>query len=351
MTWWNASWGYRKKVTLKCATYVVHRTDTDHVILVQQVAADSDFWGHVAATGADVRFVAADDTTELKFYFQRFDNTNDLMDAQVLVTDRFEPAVDIDLYMYYGNAGASDAQDAANTLTNYLAVYHCDEGTGTAVSDKKGAYNATASNSAIWDTSTQKLGIAGLNPATAYYAYQDTLLDTPPANLSIGFWFNPTGATNKYILDKWNTSGETDYLQITTAASNTTIHVDAKGGGITSSITTTTTMSSGTWYHGILAWSTSLGLNLYLNGVWEAGNAAATSLMGPVSYYDFTIGAYHGGGYICNGKIDEFKVMSIGLTEDDAQVLYRSENGDLQTYAAEESAPAAGQFMTGKKYW
>jgi hypothetical protein len=335
--WWGTSgWSYRKKITLATSNYLSGNITNDHVIYVKQTAADTDFWNHVQSDGRDVRFAAADGSTELKFYFQRFDNANDLMDAWVKVTDIFTSDSNIDIYMYYGNAGASDAQDAANTLTNYLAVYHSDEGTGTAVNDKKGAYNATASNSAIWDTTTQKIGAAGLNPATAYYAYQDTLLDTPPANLSIGFWFNPTGATSNYILDKWNTSGETDYLQITTAASNTKIHVDAKGGGITSSLTTTTTMSSGTWYHGILAWSTSLGLNLYLNGAWEAGNAAATSLMGAVSYYDFTIGAYHTGNYICDGKIDEVKVMNVGIDTNEAMLLYRSENGDLQTYGVEE---------------
>lgn len=336
MTWWNASWGYRKKITLLTSTYLSGNITNDHTIYIKQTSANTDFWSHVKSNGSDVRFVAADDSTELKFYFQRFDDTNDLMEAWVKVTDTFTSATNVFVYMYYGNVDASDAQDAANTLTNCLAVYHCDEGTGTTVSDKKGTYNATATNSAIWDTSTQKKGAAGLNPAAAYTAANDTLLDTPPTNLSISFWFNPTAIGYKFMAGKQNAISPYNFIEITYTVNNL-VRVNTAHNGVENNILfSTTTFSTGTWYNAIVTWNTTDGVILFVNGAAEAQDVTATSVMDAGTQYNFTIGGYGAGGLLFNGKIDEVKVMNVGITTDEAKLLYRSENDDLQSYGSEE---------------
>ena len=357
MTWWNNDWGYRKKITLKTSTYLSGDVTNDHVIYAKQVAADSDFWGHVAAAGEDVRFVAADDTTALKYYFQRFDHTNDLMDAWVKVTDTFTSAADIFVYMYYGNAGASDAQDVTNTLTNYLAVYHSDEGTGTTVSDKKAAYNATASNASIW-SDTAKTGTHSLDCAGSYYASQATLLDTTPSNLTIGLWFCPNqnfggvGTPGRYIFYKTNVDSPCNWFFCYMQANTGKLITCVGYGGTENSIAgTQTNWTSGTWYHLLFTWNTTSGLEHYINGASDASNGTLTTLMGNGTATDFFWNA-HSTGFIINAKSDEQKVMSVGITDDEAALLYRSENSDLQSYGTEEAKPAAGgPTMPMMKYW
>ena len=334
--WWSeGGWGYRKKITLATSNYLSGNITNDHVIYVKQTAADTDFWNHVQSDGRDVRFAAADGSTELKFYFQRFDDGNQLMDAWVKVTDTFTSDSNVDIYMYYGNAGASDAQDAANTLTNYLAVYHSDEGTGTTVSDKIGTYSATATDSAIWDTSTQKLGTAGLNPAGSYTASNATFLDTPPANLSFSFWFNPAVAAYKLLISKENDAPHYNFIEVTyNPTSNFRYNLAYDGTDWV--LITEATYPVGTWYHVITTWNTSGGAILFVDGVVGVQDGTLKTVMEAGTRYNFTIGGYGGGGTIINGKMDEVKVMNVGIDTNEAMLLYHSENGDLQTYGAEE---------------
>ena len=83
----------------------------------------------VKADGSDLRFVAGDDRTPLKFHVEKWSP----QEEQALVwvdVQGLQPGQASAIYAYYGNESASAAQDVAGTFgPDYRLVYHFnDEG-------------------------------------------------------------------------------------------------------------------------------------------------------------------------------------------------------------------------------
>lgn len=345
--WYNVNWLKRMEGVLNTSDFLSGDVSVDHVIRYDMNSDNASFWAVVDSAGADVRFTAADGTTLLPYYLQDFNYTAQTMTANVLVSDLFETAANLTTYIYYSNSGASDAQDPTAVLgTNYLAVYHADEGTGTAVNDKLGDFNATASDSTIWSANS-KIGAADLNGFLLYDATQGTLIDTMPTNLAASLWFNPS-----YTLDsglstyitltyKKNDNSPANYLYTNftpTGAYEINMYVD---GGYKTATTSQISWTADTWHHVIYSWTTSRGMEIFINGAADGASATATTLMSnadPPNASDY----YLNGGVsdIFPGMVDEHKVMKIGITADEAALLYRSENLELIKYGAEEIPPS-----------
>jgi biopolymer transport protein ExbB len=77
--WWNADFKHRTKVTLNTSANGVETKETlsGVVVPVRLHSGNFDFLG-TQADGRDVRVVAADDKTPLKFWIERFDGVNEL---------------------------------------------------------------------------------------------------------------------------------------------------------------------------------------------------------------------------------------------------------------------------------
>ena len=71
--WWNEDWTSRKKITLTGPSGEV----ADVPVLIRLHTGNFDFFS-VNDNGGDVRLVAGDDKTELKFHFEKWDVANEL---------------------------------------------------------------------------------------------------------------------------------------------------------------------------------------------------------------------------------------------------------------------------------
>ena len=71
--WWNNEWTGRKKVTLKNPVGEV----ADAPVLIRLHTGNFDFFS-TNDDGGDLRVIAADDATELKFNVEKWDNANQL---------------------------------------------------------------------------------------------------------------------------------------------------------------------------------------------------------------------------------------------------------------------------------
>src|SRR5690348_9421859 len=71
--WWNDDWGNRKKVTLNGPAGEV----ADAPVLIRLHTGNFDFFS-ANDNGSDLRVVAGDDRTELKFHFEKWDVANEL---------------------------------------------------------------------------------------------------------------------------------------------------------------------------------------------------------------------------------------------------------------------------------
>lgn len=182
--WWQADFAYRTKINLNLSAAGVSGEVARAPVLVRLHQGNFSF-ADVKPDGSDLRFVAGDDRTALKFHVEKWDPQ--AQQALVWVdVQGLQPGQTGAIYAYYGNKDAKPGQDVAGSFADtYRAVFHF-EGTGAA---KDVTSNAITS-----------AGAAGRNPAGLIG--QSLTLDgaTPlvvPASafaqgpLSVSFWIKP----------------------------------------------------------------------------------------------------------------------------------------------------------------
>ncbi len=113
--WWNADYKQRTKVTLNTTPQGVETKDalSGVVVPVRLHSGNFDFLA-AKPDGADLRVVAADDKTPLKFWVERFDGTNELAVVWVQLPT-IAPGTDKNtVHIYAGNeAAAAEPASAA----------------------------------------------------------------------------------------------------------------------------------------------------------------------------------------------------------------------------------------------
>lgn len=114
--WWNQEWSGRKKVTLASPAEAVAGAP----VLIRLHTGNFDFFS-VNDDGSDLRLIAGDDRTELKFHFEKWDVVNELALVWVNVP---ELSSRTELFLYFGNAQAKSAANPKATYDAASAVYH-----------------------------------------------------------------------------------------------------------------------------------------------------------------------------------------------------------------------------------
>ena len=117
--WWNGDWSYRTKITIAAGKIGGERMP----VLVR--LHDGNFkFTDAKDDGSDLRFVAADDKTPLKFHIEAYDN---LLGIGFIWVD-VPPAAGgapTEFWLYYNNKNATAGADPAGTYdSGTAAVYH-----------------------------------------------------------------------------------------------------------------------------------------------------------------------------------------------------------------------------------
>ncbi len=125
--WWNEDWAFRKELTLdlSAAGANIPANATDVPVLVRLSIANFPYFNDARPDGADLRFIAADDKTPLKFHVEKWDAQAQIALLWVRLP-QITGGVNADkLYLYYGNPEGTSAGDAAGTYDGSQAlVYH-----------------------------------------------------------------------------------------------------------------------------------------------------------------------------------------------------------------------------------
>src|SRR4029077_12592825 len=147
--WYNVAWSNRKSITIS-HTKVSGSSSLTNFPMVFSVT-DPNLktvanGGSVGRTdGKDILFTASDGVTKLNYQMEFYNpsNGNTIAWAQI---PSVSTTVDTLVYIYYGNASASDQTNALGTWdSNYKAVYHlADNAATTTVTDSTGANNGAA---------------------------------------------------------------------------------------------------------------------------------------------------------------------------------------------------------------
>ena len=73
LAWWNEDWATRKKITLTHPAAEV----TDAPVLIRLHTGNFDFLA-ANENGSDIRLIAGDDKTVLKYHIEKWDSANQL---------------------------------------------------------------------------------------------------------------------------------------------------------------------------------------------------------------------------------------------------------------------------------
>jgi biopolymer transport protein ExbB len=106
---WNADWATQQKISIDTAS--VKEAVNQAPVLVRLHSGNFDFTG-ANVDGSDIRFIAADDKTELKFSLEKYDAVNELAVAWVVLPQLSSANKDLAISLYTGNESAKPGSDA-----------------------------------------------------------------------------------------------------------------------------------------------------------------------------------------------------------------------------------------------
>lgn len=363
MTWWNNSWGFKQKLTLDTNGITIGSNITgDHVIMVKIDSTNSDFWNNAETDGKDVRFTNAAEDTLLEYHFEQFNHTTDDMVAWIHVTDTFPSGSDLELYMYYGNPGASDAQDESATYpSTYTAAYHMND-SGSPMLD------STAGNFDLTNVNTPTLQITGqidkgikYERATAEGSINGTLLDAGFSKLSVALWvlkpvqWDSGATTQQGIFLKANTGTNEDRISAVWRADGSIQWAVLQG--VTADVLASSKVSwaANTWFHLVFVFDSDANeMKIYVNGgIGDGGTRSdAMAVVAAGTNTDFFVGdVVPFADNEPDESIDEFKVFrNVALTADEVKLIYNSEVDNLIAFGSQEVIPGEA-VMNMRKYW
>lgn len=189
---WNEAsketWGSRAKVTINAAG--IPAAESEVPVVLRLHSGNFDF-SSANLDGSDLRVVAGDDKTELKFHIEKFDSINELAVIWVLLPKLDPAAKDAHIWLYSGNETATSTADAAGSFdAATAAVFHFAE--SSLLQDSKRALTATG------NVTVQKAALIG---EAAVLSGQPLVLAANPAlalNDAQGFsftaWLKPGAA-------------------------------------------------------------------------------------------------------------------------------------------------------------
>ena len=125
-SWWDGKWNYRAKIDLNTtsAGAAVSEPGGRTQILVRLHSGNFNF-ADAKEDGSDVRFIAADDRTPLKYHFEKYDGLVDQVALAWVDVPNLEANAVSSVYVYFGNAEATPGGDAKNSFdADSVAVYH-----------------------------------------------------------------------------------------------------------------------------------------------------------------------------------------------------------------------------------
>ena len=122
---WNEDWTARSKISVNAQAAV--EVVTEMPVAVRLHSGNFSFI-NARPDGSDLRFIAADDKTELKYHLEKFDFINELAIVWVQLPKADPKDKTAHFWVYYGNAEAPAASDVKTTWdAATVAAFHFSE--------------------------------------------------------------------------------------------------------------------------------------------------------------------------------------------------------------------------------
>ena len=280
---WNKNWSAHTKVTINAQGMT--EAVPGAPVAVRLHSGNFDFTT-AKIDGSDLRFIAADDKTELKYYVEKFDSLNELAVIWVQLPKIDPAAKDAHFWLYSGNENATATSNSKATLdTSTVAAFHFSE---------KGLFQDSSNTglTASGEIAAQKAGLIG---ESATFSGKPLVIPNNPAiNVKAGAgytwsaWVKPSTLPQDAVLFS---QGEAIHLKIVAQQLELSAGKEKIAGG---------ELKLATWQH--VAFTLEDGnANIYVNGVSVANGDLPVS----DATEDLTIGEAF------SGDVDELEIASV----------------------------------------
>lgn len=297
---WNADWPQRKKISINAVG--ITQAIVQPSVVVRLHSGNFDFTA-VNIDGSDIRFIAQDDKTELKYFVEKFDAVNELAIIWVQIPQISGADKDAHFWLYYGNENAASTANPKIMLDSHLVAKF-------QFSDK--ALLQDSSPSGLFATGKISAQKAGLIGESAVLTGEALVIPANAAtNASAGFtwsaWIKPSALPQTASL-----YSQENNVDLAIAAQNLTLKIAEimlTGGELKPAV----------WQH--IAFTLNAGKAvLYLNGVEVA--------TGDVPTMDTATDIKIGEGF--TGEVDELEIANIARSADFIKLIASSESVDSQ---------------------
>ena len=332
MAWWNADWTERKAITLNTAADGADLKEglANVPVLVRLHTGNFDFIS-AKTDGSDLRFIAEDDKTPLKFHIEKFDSLTEVALVWVQVP-QLQPGNNTQkVWLYSGNESVGAGDDAKGTYdVNQIGVWHFAEATGAPQDATAYANHAAEFAGARLPGASigGGLGFDGQNVLSI--PASPSLKLTSAGGFTFSAWIKAANPEQNAVLFSQQDGGKR--ISVGLEGGNLYVAV-ADGGAEVRAVASSVPLNAGAWNH--VAVSIGQKALLFVNGVL-AGEAAAVTpdMAGSISV---------GQGF--SGEMDELNLSNVARAADwiKAAALGQGAEAKLTVFGEVEADEGGGE--------
>ena len=311
-------WAHKQKVTLDTtSTGADIKQELAQLPVAIRLHSGNFTFADAKPDGSDIRFMAPDGKTPLKFHLEQFDAANELAVAWVLVPKIAANAKSGLLQVEWGNKDAQPSADAKGTYdAAQLLVLH--------FSDPEGVLDATGNGNNAKEAGGRPVFAGPMAAAREFDGSQRIVI---PASPSLRL-----GAANGFTFSAWVKPAGTDGGRLFSLGGSSGLDIELVSGTpvVTqgkSQLKANAPLKAGVWQH--LAVSVAGGkANLYVDGVAVAGGDFVAA--------DVTGDAVVAEGF--HGELDEVGLAGVGRSADYIKALAVSQAAESPMVNFDEEA-------------
>jgi biopolymer transport protein ExbB len=341
-SWWSGDWKYRKELTLDLSPAAADVTEgvADVPLLVRLSVANFSYFADTKPDGSDLRVVAGDDKTPMKFHVERYDAQNQMAYVWLRSPKLAAGSKTEKIFLYYGNPDAPAASDGPGSYDADQAVILHFGGDALPADSTANQNNASASTAEKVAASFAGAGVKLSAGQMIRVPTSPSLQMTAAKGYTASVWVKfDAAAAESVIIDL---ADGAKAFSIGLQGAHPFARLSGSGPAVT--VTASADAALGQW-HQIAATISGGKLTLYLDGI-SVGSAVVGAVdMAPA----LTIGAAANGaaGYV--GELDEVAVAHVARSAAwiKAAVKAQGPEASLLVYGADGQKEGGGTSYIG----